>query len=539
MNWDGLRDDDDDDRFFESNDRVSSAVSLDLASSSSDEDDDNVDFEESRVSFTSAVSSVRSAKSRSSSAKPPDYDFWISTPGSINERRKRLLRGMGLDNKKDLISFKRNVSNKSSSPRLISTATISPSEEPKTESPSNSNKTESPSPSNSNSNSPSPSQFPIVLVRSRSDSDIETFSISRRRKLELIGAISKQRLTRTYSMILAPRARVFPPYVDSLRVWPKEAGSAAAAGRSIRGALSKSRFGAFFLIKNLDTGTEFIVSEYSEDGMWNRLSDLQTGRKLTLEEFDKCVGYSPVVKELMRRENVSSRPMNDADEGAIERKVTANSYFSKSLRMSKRGGAALLKNVRGFANSMSGALIGEKEREFSQIPSPVLEQKPGWVKVRQSGKSCKELSALHLCQEIQGHEGSIWTIKFSQDARFLASAGEDRVVHVWEVQECEIMSLRPGEEGGAMTQNISPIHPSLCADSPDNRPSPALGEATPVPSEKKRKGKSSTRKGNSMPDYVHVPETVFSLSERPVCSFQGHLDDVLDLSWSKSQVIKL
>ncbi|GLT68130.1 hypothetical protein SLA2020_403880 [Shorea laevis] len=270
MNWDGLRDDDDDDRFFESNDRVSSAVSLDLASSSSDEDDDNVDFEESRVSFTSAVSSVRSAKSRSSSAKPPDYDFWISTPGSINERRKRLLRGMGLDNKKDLISFKRNVSNKSSSPQLTSTATISPSEEPKTESPSNSNKTESPSLSNSNSNSPSPSQFPIVLVRSRSDSDIETFSISRRRKLELIGAISKQRLTRTYSMILAPRARVFPPYVDSLRVWPKEAGSAAAARRSIRGALSKSRFGAFFLIKNLDTGTEFIVSEYSEDGMWNR-----------------------------------------------------------------------------------------------------------------------------------------------------------------------------------------------------------------------------------------------------------------------------
>jgi hypothetical protein len=33
-----------------------------------------------------------------------------------------------------------------------------------------------------------------------------------------------------------------------------------------------------------------------------------------------------------------------------------------------------------------------------------------------------------------------------------------------------------------------------------------------------------------------VPETVFSLSEKPVCSFTGHLDDVLDLSWSRSQV---
>jgi hypothetical protein len=45
--------------------------------------------------------------------------------------------------------------------------------------------------------------------------------------------------------------------------------------------------------------TEFIVSEYDEDGMWNRLSDLQTERKLTMKGFEKCVGYSPVVKELM------------------------------------------------------------------------------------------------------------------------------------------------------------------------------------------------------------------------------------------------
>ncbi len=105
LNWDGLRDDDEDDRFFESNDGISSAVSLDLASSSSDEDDDDVDFEESRVSFTSAVSFVCSAKSRSSSAQPLNYDFWISAPGSINECCKRLLRDIGLDNKKLNVSM--------------------------------------------------------------------------------------------------------------------------------------------------------------------------------------------------------------------------------------------------------------------------------------------------------------------------------------------------------------------------------------------------------------------------------------------------
>uniref|UniRef100_A0A2N9GMC5 WD repeat-containing protein 44 n=1 Tax=Fagus sylvatica TaxID=28930 RepID=A0A2N9GMC5_FAGSY len=549
MNWDGLADDDDDDRFFESYNRIPSSVSLDLDvyCSSSDEDED---FDDSRMSFTSAVSSIRSPNFRSfdttttssSSSSPssvimssPDYNIWMSTPGSINERRKRLLQGMGLaSDKKQLLSFKRLVSDKVNTNDTVSSPPPPTKEEPKQEQQQQQQDTVT--------TPRSPSQFPIVLVRSRSDGDIETdsFSIPTKRKEDLIGAISKQRLTRTYSMILAARARICS-YLDSIRVSPKEgAGAGSGPGGSMRRSnafssmlSSNGRLGAFFLIKNLDTGKEFVVSEYDQNGMWNRLNDLQTGKKLTMEEFEKCVGYSPVVKELMRRENVSRRG------DLIERKMSVNSYFSKSLRMSKRGGAALLKNVKGLANSMSG-LIGEKERELSQIPSPVLEQKPmkntssEWIKVRQSGKSGKELSALHLCQEIQGHEGSIWCIKFSQDGQFLASAGEDRVIHVWEVQECEVMSLKPGEEG-SMTPNMTPLHPSLCVSNSLDRP--GIGEVTPLPSEKKRRGKSSTKKGNSIPDYVHVPETVFLLLEKPVCSFQGHQDDVLDLSWSKSQLL--
>lgn len=63
-------------------------------------------------------------------------------------------------------------------------------------------------------------------------------------------------------------------------------------------------------------------------------------------------------------------------------------------------------------------------------------------------------------------------------------------------------------------------------------------DAAEVPPEKKKKGKApSIRKGNQIPDYVHAPETVFSLSDKPICSFTGHLDDVLDLSWSRSQLL--
>nr|XP_034920496.1 WD repeat-containing protein 44-like isoform X2 [Populus alba] len=521
MNWDALgdHDHDDDDRFFETYDRLSSVVPIDLNSSGSDEDDD---FDDTRMSFASAISSLSTSEFRSyaaaaatlspkySASVSPDYDIWMAAPGSITERRKRLLQGMGLNSNKELLKMAskglmRDVTNKNIVVINGDNSTIDHDhiEDSKQEA--------------------SPSlPLPVLLVRSRSDGDIESFSVDRKRKEDLLGLISKQRLTRTSSMIIVSHGRIFPSQ-DSNRLSPKDARRERPAAHSgaLTSIISNSRFGAFFLIKNLDTGKEFIVNEYDQDGMWNRLSDLQTGKQLTMEEFEKCVGHSPVVKELMRRENVSR--LNVTDEGN-DRKISANSYLSKSLRMSKRRGAALLKNIKGVAYSMS--MSGS-----SRIQDPKQEPKlsknsasSGWIKVRQTGKSYKELSALHLCQEIQAHQGSIWTIRFSSDARFLASGGEDRIIHIWEVQECEVMSLHDG--------NLTPLHPSLCSSTP------SLGEVTPMSSERKKKWKaSSSRKGNPIPEYVHVPETVFSLSEKPVCSFTGHLDDVLDLSWSRSQLL--
>ncbi|KAL0671425.1 hypothetical protein Bca4012_034129 [Brassica carinata] len=491
MDWAGLGDfEDDDDRFFETHDRLSSALTFDMAGSSSDEEED--DFDDCRHSFSSAVSSMTSASRKfrtSTTMMSPDYDIWMAAPGSISERRRRLLHGMGLASNKDMV-------NSVSIRRVVSNAAIL---------------------DNNNHNNKKNGEVEedhdnALFARSRSESDIERFLIEKRRKEEVLGKVSKHRLTRTYStMGVSSRTRICQQHQTPIR-------QSSPALTSLTSS-SKARLGAFFLIKNLDTGKEFIVNEYDEDGMWNRLSDLQTGKQLTLEEFEKCVGYSPVVKELMRRENVNRinyEPFVDL------RKF--NSYLSKSVRLSKRRGAALLKNIKGVAHSMSLRGV-DKDVTDSDSPRKGKDQKHGkaneWVKVRPTGKSYKELSALHMCQEIQAHEGSIWTIKFSPDAHYLASGGHDQVIHVWEVQECELMSMNEG--------SLTPIHPSLC-DSAGN-------EMAVVEKKKKGKGSSGRKNSNQIPDYVHVPETVFSFSEKPVCSLKGHLADILDLSWSKSQLL--
>ncbi|KAK6126157.1 hypothetical protein DH2020_040135 [Rehmannia glutinosa] len=506
MNWDGLGEEDDEDHFFESRERISSVVPLDLASSGSDDDDD---FEDSRMSFVSAISSasIKGIHSIESSAKTGSilgsYDMWMAEPGDIRERRKRLLQGMGLSSTKDMLRLASAKIVGAVSRKIDNGATLKVDDSPspvvkidsysylKKEEP----KKEEPSPPSSSSSSNS---HPTAIVL---------------------------RLTRTSSGIQLGVCQYSSG--AAVRISPERSRNNRLSNPSSTDVLQSGAFGSFFLIKNLDTGKEFIVKEYNEQGMWNKLSDVQTGKQLTMEEFEKSVGYSPVVKELMRRENGA----RNSDDG---RKINANSYFTKSFRNSKRKGAAFLKNIKGVATSMSGL---SKEQEHSLPPEEQKDQKAPkaatsqWVKARQHGKSYKEFTALHMSQEIQAHEGSIWTIRFSYDARFLASAGEDKVIHIWEVQECEVMSNRPGDDLSSVSG--TPVHPMAGIGSDR----PPLAEITPMPSEKRKKGKNNRKKGSSIPDYVNVPETVFGLSEKPVCTFKGHQDDVLDLSWSKSQLL--
>ncbi|CAL0310141.1 unnamed protein product [Lupinus luteus] len=301
-------------------------------------------------------------------------------------------------------------------------------------------------------------------------------------------------------------------------------------------------------IRDLDNGKEFVLKEVREDGMWNKVKEVGTGRQLTMEEFEMTVGHSPIVKELMRRQNVEEGKDGGYKRDNVDSIAKGGGNGGDSFKLKKKGSwLRSLKSIRGL-RSVASSVKGHIRERRSSDERDTSSEKGGRrsssatddsqdaasfhgserVRVKQYGKSCKDLSAVYKTQEIQAHNGSIWSIKFSLDGKYLASAGEDCVIHVWHVVESvrkvELLIDKPEDANVNMlfVVNGSPDTTTLLSPK-DNNP------------EKKRKGRSSFNRKSLSSDQLVVSDPVFALTEKPICSFQGHLADVLDLSWSKSQ----
>ncbi|KAK6776316.1 hypothetical protein RDI58_027317 [Solanum bulbocastanum] len=117
--------------------------------------------------------------------------------------------------------------------------------------------------------------------------------------------------------------------------------------------------------------------------------------------------------------------------------------------IARKTGVALLKNIKGVANSMSMSKVDEEIEIHVLMEQKQKQNSSQWIKVRQQGKIHEEFTVLQLCQEIQAHEGSIWTIRFTADGWYLATAREDRVIHVWEVQD--VMSTKQSDDPNSIS----------------------------------------------------------------------------------------
>jgi hypothetical protein len=234
--------------------------------------------------------------------------------------------------------------------------------------------------------------------------------------------------------------------------------------------------GAVYRIRDLDSGKEFVVDEFGTDGTLEKFKDVDTGKELTLQEFESSLGLYPVMQELKRREREADRHSGDIESGQgsqaghvvvkkkgwlgnIKGALLLRDSRDKSAKQRDRGyrsrnfdresSSKVLQDKEGSSkgshdaqgsrkagdhrdvSSRGGLHSGSATEENSESASTW--QWPQRIKVRSRRKSCKQLSDLHLGQKIEAHQGAIWTMKFSCDGQYLASAGQDQVVCVWEI----------------------------------------------------------------------------------------------------------
>ncbi|OEL27932.1 WD repeat-containing protein 44 [Dichanthelium oligosanthes] len=532
--------DGDKEAFFHCLDRVPSGLHLDADFPSDDDDDE--EEEEVRVSFASAMGDQNMQSFRRYQADvleeeedeeqeeaedPSKYDMWMSDePMSIQERRRRLHQGLGMASSRDLALRRHSMKKRPADvPRSVSRQLPPPSPAPPTASAANN------APSTAaQAVAAAPAPAKNSITRRRSDSNLVV-----RDGASVPGKPPSQPLRRVRSLPARhdPRdsAPLEKPQAVASRELPVVPLPAAPAdkgrkgdgdgkkgdGESKKGGDGDGKKGGHGS-KNQDDEKEAAVVVAATTPK-DVSSNTQTG-VLGLEEFEKFIGNTPIMK-LMRRGTSQHQPAPPAAGVPPKGDKAASKKKGGWLKNIKSVAIGFIQDTNAKPGASTTTAMPKSLSTNASAGAPPPASSSERLKVHQYGKSSKELTGLYMCQEIQAHEGSIWSIKFSADGRRLASAGEDSVVRVWQVVETNAPPSSLALDG--KSGPLAPLPPATA----DGSSTPALAQM----SKKSTRGKSGR---DALPEHLVIPDKVFALAEQPACVLEGHKDDVLDLTWSKS-----
>ncbi|XP_051138072.1 uncharacterized protein LOC127256225 [Andrographis paniculata] len=280
--------------------------------------------------------------------------------------------------------------------------------------------------------------------------------------------------------------------------------------------LSTPELGAKFVEKVVGNGNNEAVLRESSDGVeFDSLLSCDVDDRINSCEFnlsecrkDQGIGDIGSMKlgHILFAEKFESRSKKIEERAAV-----LDSSSPLKLGKSKQ---RWLSKLNSFTCITCSNTTGD-----DMVMNSLGKSRPRRVKVRHSRKKLKELSALFIVQDIQSHEGSILTMKFSPDGQYLASGGEDTIVRVWQVVE-DVRSSR--------TVEIPDADPSCVYFSANH-----LSELEPLMVEKDKVDYTKSLQKTLDSACVVFPPKVFHIFETPLHVFKGHTGDVLDLSWSK------